>query len=103
MDTIKIITQTDSVAIDSTHSKVSLHTTIETTKIEECNSCLADICDCKLLAEWAYPLTILIIVSIYCKRIKKLIDVLIDKIQKADTIEYKDFKVSSNEKRNELS
>jgi hypothetical protein len=85
MDTLKVTIVNDSIL--KTYNRTNLHTTIETTNNNKCNDCLMDnICDCKLLINLLWPLTIIIIIIYFRLTIKNLLESIGDRIKKGDNI-----------------
>lgn len=62
------------------------HITIETTTSKEQNDCLFNLCDCKLISDLLWPLTVLIIFFVVRKQLKKIIDSIGDRIKRGDKI-----------------
>lgn len=64
------------------------HMTIETITSKEQNDCIFNLCDCNLLSNLLWPLTVLIIFFVIRKQLKKIIDSIGDRIKKGDKIKF---------------
>lgn len=89
MDTLKTITKKDTILTskDTLKNIVSeRNISTETTIYNEPNNCLFNLCDCKLLSDILWPLTVLIILFTFKKQVQKIIDSIGDRIKKGDTV-----------------
>jgi hypothetical protein len=85
MDTLKVTIKKDTIV--KTDTRTNLHTTIEKTNYNKCNDCLIDnFCDCKLLINLFWPLTIIIIIFYFRLTIKNLLESISERIKKGDNI-----------------
>ena len=80
MDTTKITTQTDSI-FKIGDSTTSHHRTFETIKQNDCD-CWTNVCDCKLLSDLIWPITILLIILIFYRRILTLLTIIGDRAKR---------------------
>jgi hypothetical protein len=85
MDTLKVTVKKDTVV--KTDNKTSQHTTVETVNYKKCNDCWKNWCDCKFLADIIWPITILIILTVFYKRLKFILDSIGERIKKGDNVE----------------
>ena len=84
MDTLKVKTIKDTVV--SMNNKVTQHTTVETVSYKGCKDCFSSFCDCKLLIELIWPVTVLLIIFLFRNKIKLLLDIIYERIQKGANI-----------------
>ena len=84
IDTTKTVITKDTIIFTnvSENNKIQQHTTVETTIVKGGNDCWFNICDCKLLSDIFWPLTVLIIAYIFKKHLKSLIEIIGDRIRK---------------------
>jgi uncharacterized protein YutE (UPF0331/DUF86 family) len=99
MDTLKVKVTNDTVIILNNQT-TSKQTVIESSKYDKgCNDCWSNFCDCKLLSDLIWPLTIFIIIILFYKRIKSLFDSVGERIKK---IKVGGFEVELEKKVNDL-
>ena|GEM_PF-5335107 len=84
MDTIKLTNKKDTII--SNNNRTIQHTTVEITKKQGCKECSNWWCNCNLLSNLIWPITILIILFLFYKKIGALIEILIDRIDRGDTL-----------------
>ncbi|MCX6195270.1 MAG: hypothetical protein NTY55_01290 [Flavobacteriia bacterium] len=85
MDTLKVTIKKDTIV--KTDTRTNLHTTIEKTNYNKCNDCLIyNFCDCKLLINLFWPLTIIIIIFYFRLTINNLLESISERIKKGDNI-----------------
>ncbi|GEC79699.1 hypothetical protein [Flavobacterium aquatile] len=86
---MKTIVKHDTITKSKDKLKNSLserHITIETITSKDQNDCLFNLCDCKLLSDILWPLTVLIVFFVIRKQLKNFIDNIGDRIKKGDKI-----------------
>jgi hypothetical protein len=81
MDTTKIILKADTIVL-AKDTTTNHQTIIEISKSEDCDHCLTNFCDCKLISDLIWPLTVLIIILLFYKRIKGLLNNIGDRAKK---------------------
>ena len=84
MDTLKIKTIKDTVV--SMNNKITQHTTVETVSYKGGKDCFSSFCDCKLLIELIWPVTVLLIIILFRKKIKSILDIIYERIKRGDNI-----------------
>lgn len=101
IDSSKYKTITDTII--TADNRVIQQTIIESNEQRECEDCFFSICDCKILSDLIWPLTILIIIGIFYWKIRTLLENIGERIKKGDGfkigkagIEFE--RVSENEK-----
>jgi len=85
MDTLTTTIKRDTVFLtkDTLRNPVSeRHITTETTTHKRDSDCFLNLCDCKLLSDLIWPLTVLIILFSFKKQFQKIIDSIGDRIKK---------------------
>jgi|GEM_PF-5475940 hypothetical protein len=94
LDTQKVVVTRDSTI--SIGAKVYKHTTVETIKYNGQEHCKG-LCECPLLLHIIWPVTIFVILIIFHRRVSKLIDVVLKRIEKGDNFKAGGFELSHNE------
>lgn len=85
MDTLTTTIKKDTVFVtkDTVNNAVSeRHITTETTTYKGDGNCFLNLCDCKLLSDLIWPITVLIILFSFKKQVQKIIDSVGDRIKK---------------------
>ncbi|WP_276978795.1 hypothetical protein [Flavobacterium filum] len=85
MDTLTTIIKKDTVFVikDTLQNTISeRHITTETTTHKGDSDCFMNLCDCKLLSDLLWPLTVLIILFVFKKQFQKIVDSIGDRIKK---------------------
>ena len=85
MDTFTTTIKKDTVFVTQDTVKNTLserHITTETTTHKGDSDCFLNICDCKLLSDLIWPLTVLIILFSFKRQFQKIIDSIGDRIKK---------------------
>lgn len=85
MDTLTTIIKKDTVFVikDTLKNTISeRHITTETTTHKGDSDCFMNFCDCKLLSDLLWPLTVLIILFVFKKQFQKIVDSIGDRIKK---------------------
>lgn len=89
MNTVKTIIKKDTVNLikgKSINIVSERHITTETITYKDQGDWLLKLCDCKLLSDILWPLTILIILFSFKKQLQKIIDSIGERIKKGDAI-----------------
>ncbi len=84
MDTIKVTVSKDT--IHSSNNQTSQHTTVETVKYNNNNDWLKDLLNSKIVDNLIWPITILIILLLFRKKIKYILDGFGDRMKRGDKI-----------------
>ena len=73
MDTTKITIKADTV-VTTKDTTTNHETIIEIAKPNHCDHCSTNFCDCKLISDLIWPVTVLIIILLFYRRIKGLLN-----------------------------
>ena len=85
MDTLTTTIKKDTVFVTKDTAKNTIserHITTETTTHKGDSDCFLNLCDCKLLSDLLWPLTVLIILFVFKKQVQKIVDSIGDRIKK---------------------
>ena len=86
MDTLKTTTKTDTTITSDT--LINRHTIIETNVSKKCVDCYDNICDCKLLSDLIWPLTIVIVFFLFRKVIVEILNIIKERLKNGDDFEF---------------
>jgi hypothetical protein len=85
MDTLTTTIKKDTVFVTKDTAKNTIserHITSETTTHKGDSDCFLNLCDCKLLSDLLWPLTVLIILFVFKNQVQKIVDSIGDRIKK---------------------
>jgi hypothetical protein len=91
MDTLTTIIKkdTDFVIKDTLKNTLSeRHITTETTTHKGDNNCFFNLCDCKLLSDLLWPLTVVLIIFVFKKQVQKIVDIIGDRIKNGSKFKF---------------
>lgn len=86
MDTLKHVIQKDTIF--STNNKTVEKTTIETIKYRDNTDSCDIFCNCPIISDLIWPLTVLTIVFLFYKKIKNLFDNIGERIKSGDNVSF---------------
>lgn len=90
MKTVKQVITNDTLIVRTIDSvnKVEEKNTIQTTLQEDCNCWGKNICECQLLTDLLWPITVLIILFTFKNRVNDFVKILIKRIEEGASVEF---------------